>query len=95
MATTKAERARRAYVNEALRDEMLCFNCAIENGKRVILHTFNGDYLVAYVTPQFEYFTPTSNGGFGNHWAGCNDSTWANLMRQAGVARHSMWARLA
>ena len=91
MTTTKA---RLAAVNEALHDERSRFNKAIDNGARVMLHTFNGDYLVAFITPQFEYFTPTSNGGWGNHWAGCNDGTWADLLKQAGVKRHPMWARL-
>lgn len=79
-------------------DERARFNAAIQNGAVVKLHTFSGEYVVDYVNEDWWYIThdATQPRGMFNqhHWCGCNDSKWADLMRQAGVERNALWAHL-
>jgi hypothetical protein len=69
-------------------DERSRFNAAIAAGATALLTTHAGTYAVGWVDSEWWYHTPAANGGFGSSWAGCNDGTWTDLLRQAGVARH-------
>lgn len=87
-----ARNNRMSIIAEAVKQEMTNFNNAIKNGAEVYLDTFNGKYAVKYVSPDFWYHT--DGGGFGQSWCGCNDGTWANLLKQAGVGRALLeWER--
>lgn len=65
--------------------ERAAFNQAIAAGAKVTLTTFCGDYKVLCVTEDWWYITVSANG-YQRTWAGCNDGTWANLLKQAGLA---------
>lgn len=80
-----ARNNRTSIIAEAVKQEQINLNTAIKNGAKVYLKTFNGEYLVKFVSPDFWYHT--DGGGFGQSWCGCNDGAWANLLKQAGVSR--------
>lgn len=72
----------------AAADERARFRAALASGKRVVLTTFSGDYLLTGVDEDFWYYTRNEASGTTHSWAGCNDGTWAKLLHSAGVARH-------
>jgi hypothetical protein len=100
MTTTRRarqlERERLERVTEACVDERRRFNAAIAAGAQISLTvaTYEEPLRVSGVDSNWWYHTPAGNGGFGCSWAGCNDGTWSDLLRQAGVARHPLFAEV-
>lgn len=78
----------------AMEDERQRFNHAIyEGGKVAILHTAFGDYKVHGVDNEHWYHTvpaeqKTKVYGSERSFCGCNDGTWADLMKQVGEERN-------
>lgn len=96
VSPNSAALARLSAVSAAVADEQARFNAALAAGARAHLTvaTYPAPLLVSRVDAAFWYYTPASNGGFGSSWAGCNDGTWADLLRQAGVARNPMFGEV-
>ena len=93
-----AELLRSTRVTNAAADERARFNEACASGARPIITTHSGRWVVTHVSYDFWYTTYPEGGNpediFGRRsWSGANDATWADLLRQAGVARHPHWAR--
>jgi hypothetical protein len=98
-ATRKANQERKARMDkimEALNTEQAQLNEAINNGVVIILKTFAGDYQIDGVDANFDYHSHPAgsrNDYFNTRtWSGCNDSKWADLLRQANIQRHSFFA---
>jgi hypothetical protein len=77
--------------NEALIDEMVRFNAALERGAQVLFHAKAGDRQVLGVETGGWYVCLTPEGQTVK-FKGDNDAVWADLLRQAGVARHPYFA---
>jgi hypothetical protein len=77
--------------NEALIDEMIRFNDAIESGAHVVFHAKAGDRQVVGVETGGWYVCRTPEGQIVK-FKGENDTVWADLLRQAGVDRHPYFA---
>lgn len=87
-ADRRDEREDYENMMSAAEDERRRFNDAIKAGAWVVLKTHAGDYEVDYVDNDFWYHT---KGFWSPSFAGSNDPTWADLLRQAGVARNQRW----
>jgi hypothetical protein len=77
--------------NEALLDEMTRFNAALADGAHVLFHAKSGDHRVARVETGGWYVCSTAEGQT-LKFKGDPDDVWADLLRQAGVSRHSYYA---
>ena len=101
-ATRKANKEKNeqmAQIMEALRIEYSLFRQALENGIEVILPTAFGPYIVDGISPDHQYSShpqgSTTNDYNHRTFYGCNDGAWADLLRQAGVERHPLFAKWA
>jgi hypothetical protein len=90
-----ADAERMRLLRAAVTDEMVRFNDALIDGATVVLTTFSGRYVVGCVTPDWMYVTHPEGQPRTllnrSSWAGCNDGTWADLLRQAGVPRNPLF----
>ena len=77
--------------NEALIDEIVRFNAALERGADVLFHAKAGDRQVLGVETGGWYVCRTPEGQIVK-FKGDNDAVWADLLRQAGVDRHPYFA---
>ena len=96
-AANKEKEARMAQIMKALTYEISELNVAINKGKEVILPTAFGSYVVDGVDGNHWYYTHpqgTNRSEFNSRsFAGCNDGKWADLLQQAGVTRHPLFAK--
>jgi hypothetical protein len=96
LAETKARRQRDEAVTAACHDEIDRFCEALRGGARAILDTFAGPYRVDGMSYEFWYYSHTAGERRNDYntrsWCGCNDGTWAGLLRQAGVERNPLFA---
>lgn len=97
MKTKKQITSKRAkLVAAAVQDETQRLNQALESGALVILKTAFGPYVLEYVSVDLWYHTHPAGQRRDNFnhrsFAGCNDGTWANLLKQAGVERNPLFA---
>lgn len=76
-----------AKVMVACEEERRRFREAIAKGAKPILKTAFGPYTVTGVSEEWWYSTAE-----GRSFCGCNDGSWSKLMKQAGVARHPLFA---
>ena len=94
---TKERKARYELVNQAVTEELARVNKRIADGAVAYVHTFCGDYQLDYVTREWWYIThpkgQSKNGLNQRSWAGCNDSDWADIMKQLGEARNEYFTR--
>ena len=96
-AETKARNERAKLVKAGVADEIGRVNRALAS-KSIIIGTAFGPYELEAVTPGFDYITHPE--GKGKSWmnqrtfAGCNDGTWAQIMRDAGEKRAASFAAL-
>ena len=88
--------SRFAQVSAACADEISRFNAAVAAGAVAILPTFAGPYRISQMRSDFwaigykpEYFGQYM---YQSSWCMCNDGAWADLLRQAGVERHPLFA---
>ncbi len=92
----KARDQRMIQVREAVTDERIRVNGAIKATITVIIPTSFGPYQLDAVTAEYDYITHPA--GQAKNWmnqrtfAGCNDPTWAGIMRDAGLKRHPLFA---
>ncbi len=98
-ATRKANKAtaeRLAKVTEALMVERMAVSQALSNGKKITLTTAFGEYELVRVSTDMWYGTypvgQIRNQFSHRSFAGCNDGQWADILKQAGVARHPLFA---
>jgi hypothetical protein len=82
---TVGERYKQVMV--ACEEERRRFREAIGKGAKPILKTAFGPYTVTGVSEDWWYSTTA-----GASFCGCNDHGWADMMKQAGVARHPLFA---
>lgn len=100
-AQNKARDERLARFQEALTTERAMFNSMVDLGRRVVLETAFGPYVVKFVDRDHWYHTlPVAHEGdslasvYARSFAGCNDGTWARLLESAGVARQGINAEV-
>lgn len=96
----EAARAAHQAMMDAGQDEIRRFNEAVAKlpwGQKPILTTFAGEYEVASVNG--EWWILSYPVGATRHdqytqrsWAGCNNGTWADWLRQLGVPRNARYA---
>jgi hypothetical protein len=77
--------------NEALIDEMVRFNAALERGAHVVFHARAGDLQVLRVETGGWYVCRGLEGQT-LKFKGDPDAVWADLLQQAGVERHPCFA---
>ena len=95
--TTREARARAQAVHDAILDESARLNEAIERGAGAVLATAFGPHQVDRIMGDMWamcYPVGSRPGDFTNRsFALCNDATWSDLLRQAGVARDTHFTR--
>mgnify|MGYP001576462373 CR=1 FL=1 len=102
-AANKEKLARMQGIVAALATERTCFNNAVRDGAVAILKTAFGDYQVEDVDSNHWYhcrpagkeMVRRSDDWSYRHFAGCNDGKWADLLRQANIQRHPLFAKWA
>ena len=90
-ATRKANKELKARLDNikiALTYERTRFNVALAYGTKVTLTTAFGDFTVESVDSEHWYYTKE-----GRSFCGSNDGKWTDLLRQAGVTRHPLFAK--
>lgn len=98
------QRIENAAISAAAADELSRFNGALaqlahDTGVNYpVLHTAFGDYSVVHVSSDWWYSCVLAGHDPRNvsyldrrSFVGCNDGTWADLLRQVGVSRHPRW----
>jgi len=93
----KARDERARQVREAMIDERDRFNAKVLTGTVAILQTAFGPFQVTSVNQDF-WFSSHPAGQTRSEWnrrsfAGCNNGSWADLLRQVGEARHPLFGR--
>jgi len=95
--STKEGKERLRAISEAIQLEMVAVNEALQSGKIAVIETFCGRYILKSVSSDFWYYTypegqkPDSFNS--RSWAGCNDGTWEDIMKQLDLERHPLWRK--
>jgi len=92
--TVKETRLQKVLV--ACSDERIRVNEAIAAGGYAEITTFCGVFTITSVNDDWWYmsYPKGKQPGWANQrsWCGANDGTWANIMAQLGLKRHSLFA---